>query len=129
MKRLGPLTVAASLGLVMISSGPVLAFDGEATPPIFLASPTMPLSFCLNMEKQGYPNPGGDDCSYLGVSPAYYSDMWNPETFTGRSVAIYQMGMMCATPMMICELRHESFVGKGCSCNTADGRVWGIVTR
>ena len=130
MKRFSSLTTAAALGVVMILSGPALAFDGEAIPPMLLASPTVPLSSCLYAEKAGYPNPGGDGCSYLDVGPPYYSNMWNPEALmSGRSVAIGQMGMMCSTPLKVCELYHASYVGNGCSCKTADGRAHGTVTR
>ena len=80
MKRFSSLTAAASLaGLVMVSSGPALAFDSDAIPPMLVASPTLPLSACLYAEKAGYPNPGGDGCSYLDVGPPYYYNMWNPE--------------------------------------------------
>ena len=78
MKRFSSLTAAASLaGLVMVSSGPALAFDSDAIPPMLVASPTLPLSACLYAEKAGYPNPGGDGCSYLDVGPPYYYNMWN----------------------------------------------------
>ncbi len=130
MKRFSSLTAAASLaGLVMISSGPALAFDGDAIPPMLVASPTLPLSACLSGEKAGYPNPGWDGCSYLDVGPPYYYNMWNPETLmSGRSVAIGQMGTTCSTAATVCRLRHELFVGNGCSCRTADGRAPGTVT-
>jgi hypothetical protein len=94
MKRFSSLTAAASLaGLVMISSGPALAFDGDAIPPMLVTSPTLPLTACLYAEKAGYPNPGGDGCSYLDVSPPYYYNMWNPgPLMSGRSVAIGHRG-------------------------------------
>ena len=94
MKRFSSLTAAASLaGLVMLSSGPALAFDGDAIPPMIVASPTLPLTACLYAEKAGYPNPGGDGCSYLDVSPPYYYNMWNPgPLMSGRSVAIGHRG-------------------------------------
>jgi hypothetical protein len=131
MKRFYSLITAASLSVVMVANGLALAFDDQSTPPILLASPRTPLTLCLVIENEGYPNPGGSGCSYLRAgSPLDYSTAWNPEALmSGRSVAIGQMGKLCSTPMMVCELRHESFVGKGCYCNTADGRVWGTVTR
>ncbi len=131
MKRFSSLTAAASLaGLVMLSIGPALAYDGYAIPPMLVASPTLPLSACLYAEKAGYPNPGGDGCSYLDVGPPYYYNMWTPGALmSGRSVAIGQMGMTCATPVKACQLRHDSLIGDGCSCRTAGGRVRGVVTR
>ena len=106
MKRFSSLTAAASLaGLVMISSGPALAFDGHAIPPMLVASPTLPLSACLYAEKAGYPNPGGDGCSYLRrwSSPYYYNMVESGALMSGRSVAIGQMGMTCATAVTVCQ--------------------------
>jgi len=126
MKRFGSVTAAALFGVGLISSGPALAFDGQATPPIFLAVPEMPLTSCLVMEKQGYPNPDGSGCAYLNAGSFA---AWNPPVlWSGRSVAIGQLGMQCSTPVTVCRLRHELFVGNGCSCTTASGRAPGIVT-
>jgi hypothetical protein len=93
MKRFSSLTAAASLaGLVMLSSGPALAFDGQSTPPMLLAFPRTPLTSCLVMDNEGYPNPGGSGCSYLRAgSPLDYSTEWNPPAlWSGRSVATGQ---------------------------------------
>jgi hypothetical protein len=92
MKRFSSLTAAAALGLVMISTGPALAFDGQFTPPMLVPFPRTPLSSCLVMENEGYPNPGGSGCGYLRAgSPLDYSTDWNPPTlWSGRSVATGQ---------------------------------------
>ena len=41
----------------------------------------------------------------------------------GRSVATGQMGNSCKTSVKICELRHASYVGNGCSCRVVGGRA------
>jgi hypothetical protein len=85
MKRLGFLTVAASLGTVMFSSGPLLAFDG---PPVFVY-PSQSVTVCAQDEKHGYPNPGPDGCAYFNAGPAGYATVWVPAPLvTGRSVGV-----------------------------------------
>jgi hypothetical protein len=49
MKRFSSLTAAAALGLVMISTGPALAFDGQFTPPMLVPFPRTPLSSTLRI--------------------------------------------------------------------------------
>jgi len=118
MKRVTLLLIGAAFGAGMVPNGPALAFDGQATPPLFLASS---LSQCAVMETEGYPNPGGSGCSDR-------SSTWTPEFLrSGRSVAT--VGRLCATPVLVCGLHHEALIGEDCSCRTAGGRMWGTVTR
>jgi hypothetical protein len=88
MKRLGLLTFAASLGAITLPTHFALAFDGEAYPPGLFVHRSLPLSLCLENEKQGYPNPGPDGCAYLDAGRAGYVTVWVPEALPmGRSVA------------------------------------------
>ena len=47
---------------------------------------------------------------------------------TGRSVATGQTGKMCSTPVKACELIYPSYIGNGCSCRVASGRLRGTVS-
>jgi hypothetical protein len=126
MKHLLSLIGGATLGLALTQGGPALAVD--TTTSIVCTDPTLPITARLAATKQGYPDPGR--CWAHPAGYAAYS-AFGPvpaPLVTGRSVAIGQMGIYCATPVKTCELYRASYVGGGCSCRVPGGRSRGFVS-